>query len=211
MSQWGRGLLAIVPILTGAVILTQSAAAVEEPPFAVIESSGPFELRRYAAVIVAETTIDGEFEDVGNEGFRRLAAFINGNNRRKQSIPMTAPVQQASQSEKIAMTAPVGQEKSGGSWRITFVMPQKYTLDTLPAPIDPSVTLRAEPGRTMAAVRYSGTWSRRGFEQNRARLLQWVDEREFKQVGEAVWARYNPPFVPWFLRRNEVLIPVEVD
>jgi effector-binding domain-containing protein len=187
----------------------KSAVAIEEVPYTVIEQSGAFELRQYSPHIVAETMVEGAFDQVGSEGFRRLADYINGENRSKQSIAMTAPVNQEAQPEKIAMTATVGQEKSGDRWRITFVMPAKYTLGTLPEPVDSRIEIKQEPGRLMAAVRYSGTWSRKRYEENKARLLAWIEERGFKQTAEPVWARYNPPFMPWFLRRNEILIPVD--
>jgi effector-binding domain-containing protein len=195
--------------LTFITVGEKSAVAIEEVPYAVIEQNGAFELRQYPPHIVAETTVEGAFDQVGNEGFRRLADYINGENRSKQSIAMTAPVNQEAQAEKIAMTAPVGQEKSGDRWRITFVMPAKYALDTLPKPIDSRIEIKQEPARLMAAVRYSGIWSRKRYEENEARLLAWIEERGFKQTAESVWARYNPPFMPWFLRRNEVLIPVD--
>ena len=188
-----------------------SAVAIEEVPYTVIEQNGAFELRQYSPHIVAETTVEGAFDQVGSEGFRRLADYINGENRTKQSIAMTAPVSQEAQPEKIAMTAPVGQEKSGDRWRITFVMPSKYALDTLPEPVDSRIDIKQEPGRLVAAVRYSGTWSRKRYEENKARLLAWIEERGFKQTAEPVWARYNPTFMPWFLRRNEILIPVDTD
>ena len=188
-----------------------SAVAIEEVPYTVIEQNGAFELRQYSPHIVAETTVEGAFDQVGSEGFRRLADYINGENRTKQSIAMTAPVSQEAQPEKIAMTAPVGQEKSGDRWRITFVMPSKYALDTLPEPVDSRIDIKQEPGRLVAAVLYSGTWSRKRYEENKARLLAWIEERGFKQTAEPVWARYNPPFMPWFLRRNEILIPVDTD
>jgi len=186
-----------------------SAVAIEEASYTVIEQNGAFELRQYSPHIVAETTVEGAFGQVGSEGFRRLADYINGENRTKQSIAMTAPVSQEAQSEKIAMTAPVGQEKSGDRWRITFVMPSTYALDTLPEPIDSRIEIKQEPARLMAAVRYSGTWSLKGYEENKARLLAWIEERGFRQIAEPVWARYNPPFMPWFLRRNEILITVD--
>ena len=197
--------------VTFIIIAENSAVAIEEVSYTVIEQNGAIELRQYSPHIVAETTVEGTFEKVGNEGFRRLADYINGENRTKQSISMTAPVSQEKQSEKIAMTAPVGQEKSGASWRITFVMPAEYSLDTLPEPIDSRIEMKQEHGRLMAAVRYSGTWSRKRYEENKARLLAWIEERGFKQTAEPVWARYNPPFMPWFLRRNEILIPVDTN
>jgi hypothetical protein len=192
-----------------AVLLGKDAQAIEETKFKVIESEGKFELRQYASHIVAETFVEGDFSEVGNEAFRRLAAYINGQNRRKQTIPMTAPVSQEADSVKIPMTAPVNQEKAGEKWRFTFLMPAEYTLETLPEPLDSRVELKRVPERLMAALKYSGTWSRSRYEERKEQLMEWIARRGLKQIGESVFARYNPPFLPWFLRRNEVLIPIE--
>lgn len=189
--------------------------ALEQPKYAIIEKNGDFELRQYEPHIVAETLVEGDFNDVGNEGFRRLAGYIFGNNRKKETISMTAPVSQETApvsrkiSEKIAMTAPVSQESKDGMWRITFLMPSEYTLETLPEPLNPSVVLQEVPGALMAALTYSGTWSQERYEKKKARLNSLLQQRGLHPVGEPVFARYNPPFTPWFLRRNEVLIPVE--
>jgi len=184
------------------------AVAVEEVKYRVLESSGDFELRQYESSLGAETTVEGDFHEVGNEGFRRLFDYISGKNRKKQSIPMTAPVSQEASSEKIPMTAPVNQEKVGGAWRITFLMPSAFTMETLPEPLDSRVKLVKIPGRLMAALSYSGTWSRERYEEKEQRLKELIRQRGLKIEGEPVFARYNPPFMPWFLRRNEVLIPV---
>lgn len=189
--------------------LAISTMALEKAPYEVVKKEENFELRQYAPHIVAETTVSGNFESVGNEGFRRLAAYINGNNRAKKSIPMTAPVNQEARSEKIEMTAPVNQENIGGKWRITFLMPSRYSLESLPEPLDNRIGFKQEPGRLIAAIRYSGTWSKQRYEENEARLLELIRQRKLKPVGEPVWARYDPPFMPWFLRRNEVLVVVE--
>jgi hypothetical protein len=193
----------------GTVLLGRDAQAIEETKFKVIESEGKFELRQYASHIVAETFVEGDFNEVGDEAFRRLAGYINGQNRRKQTIPMTAPVSQEADSVKISMTAPVSQERSGEKWRITFLMPAEYTLETLPEPLDSRVELRKVPERLMAALKYSGTWSRSRYEERKEQLMEWIEKCGLKQIGEPIFARYNPPFLPWFLRRNEVLIPVE--
>ena len=184
------------------------AVAIEEVKYRVLESSGDFELRQYESSLGAETTVEGDFHEVGNEGFRRLFDYISGKNRKKQSIPMTAPVSQEASSEKIPMTAPVNQEKVGGAWRITFLMPSAFTMETLPEPLDSRVKLVKIPGRLMAALNYSGTWSRERYEEKEKRLKELIRQRGLKIEGEPVFARYNPPFMPWFLRRNEVLIPV---
>ena len=184
------------------------AVATEEVKYRVLESSGDFALRQYESSLGAETTVEGDFHEVGNEGFRRLFDYISGKNRKKQSIPMTAPVSQEPSSEKIPMTAPVNQEKVGEAWRITFLMPSAFTMETLPEPLDSRVKLVKIPGRLMAALSYSGTWSRERYEEKENRLKELIRQRGLKIEGEPVFARYNPPFMPWFLRRNEVLIPV---
>ena len=191
------------------LVFAVETMAIEKTKYQVVESDENFELRQYAPHIVAETFVAGDFEEVGNMGFRRLYDYINGKNIKNQNIAMTAPVTQEAESEKIAMTAPVTQEKSQGQWRITFLMPAEYTLETLPRPLDGLVQLKEEPGYLMAAIRYSGTWSQKRFEKNKALLQAAIDRRGLKPLGQPVWARYDPPFMPWFLRRNEVLIRVQ--
>jgi hypothetical protein len=183
--------------------------AIEEAPYTTVEQRGDFELRQYQPYVVAETIVEGSFEEVGNEAFRRLFGYISGANRSAQSIAMTAPVEQAAASEKIAMTAPVTQEKSGDRWRVAFVLPSSYTLATAPQPTDARVTLALVPERLVASVRYSGTWSRGRYEENLQALERFIVEQGLTPTGEPVFARYNPPLMPWFLRRNEVLIPVQ--
>jgi hypothetical protein len=205
-------LVAAIPFFCfclASVLFVRDAQAIEETKYEVIESEGEFELRQYPAHVVAETLVEGDFSEVGNAAFRRLAGYINGQNRRKQTIPMTAPVSQEADSVKIPMTAPVNQERSGEKWRITFLMPAQYTLETLPEPLDSKVELRKVPERLMAALKYSGTWSKSRYEEKTEQLIEWIARRGLKQAGERVFARYNPPFMPWFLRRNEVLIPVD--
>ena len=203
------GLAGFALLTVSSVLVAKSAMAIEKAKYTVLEKDDSFEIRQYEAQIVAETFVEGDLEEVGNEGFRRLYAYISGENTKKQSISMTAPVGQQAGSEKIAMTAPVSQEKKDNRWRITFLMPAEYTLKMLPEPIDERVKLAEEPGRLMAAVKYSGTWSEEGYEKNKALLEEYLRMRGLANAGAAVWARYDPPFMPWFLRRNEVLIPVE--
>jgi hypothetical protein len=193
----------------GSILFGRDAQAIEETKFKVIESEGKFELRQYSAHIVAETFVEGDFSKAGNEAFNRLAGYINGQNRRKQTIPMTAPVSQEADSVKIPMTAPVNQERVGEKWRFTFLMPAEYTLETLPEPLDSRVELRKVQERLIVALKYSGSWSKSRYEEKKKQLMEWIEKRRLKQIGEPVFARYNPPFMPWFLRRNEVLIPVD--
>jgi len=189
--------------------LSGDVAAVEKVPYRVLEKEGTFELREYAPYIVAETTVEGDFETAGNEGFRRLFKYISGENQTKQSISMTAPVAQERTSEKIPMTAPVNLQQVGSRWRVTFAMPATYTIDTLPGPNDARIVLREIPAQRVAALRYSGTWSRVRYEEHRELLVRMVTQKKLHPAGDYTFARYNPPFMPWFLRRNEVLVPVQ--
>jgi hypothetical protein len=203
------GLAGVALLGVSSLLVAKSAMAIEKAKYTVVEKEDDFEIRQYEPRIVAETYVEGDLEEVGDEGFRRLYGYISGDNQKKQSISMTAPVGQEAKSEKIAMTAPVGQEQKDNRWRITFLMPAEYTLETLPVPTDSRVKLVQDSGRLMAAIRYSGTWSEAGYEENEALLEEFIEKRALIKAGEPVWARYDPPFMPWFLRRNEVLIPIE--
>jgi hypothetical protein len=203
-----RLIIALI-FFSGLFYIVRGAMATEEAKYSVLEKQNNFELRQYEPQIVAETFVEGDFKEVGNEGFRRLFGYISGNNRKKQSISMTAPVSQEADYEKIAMTAPVNQVRMNGKWRITFLMPPTDTMDTLPEPQDTRVNLKEVPGRLMAAYRYSGTWDKTRYEEMKDQLMSLIQEQGLRPVGEPIFARYNPPFMPWFLRRNEVLVQVE--
>ena len=118
------------------LFFTGSAMAIEEPKYTVIEKSGEFELRAYSAKIVAETLVPGSMDKASSAGFRLIADYIFGNNTTRtgdnEKISMTAPVTMEPSSEKISMTAPVSMEQTGGQWRVHFVMPGRYTLETFP-------------------------------------------------------------------------------
>jgi len=191
-----------------ALLLAGNAMAVEEAEYTVLREEDPFELRKYESHILAETTVDGNFEDAGNEAFGRLFKYISGNNKQQQKVAMTSPVGQEPSSQKIEMTSPVGQQKQDGKWSVSFMMPASFTLETTPEPKDPNVFIRQVPARHIASVRYSGFWSEKGYRRNLEKLRDWISKTGLRVVGEPIWARYNPPFMPWFLRRNEILVPV---
>lgn len=196
-------------VLIGTAVLGVNALALEEPAYTVLQRQDNFELRKYPSFLAAETYVQGTFSEVGNEGFRRLADYIGGENRQKSDIAMTTPVSQAAASEKIAMTAPVSQQPAQNRWRITFMMPSNYTLETLPIPLDERIQITEEPPKIVAAIRYSGTWSEKRYKAHEAKLMDWIAANGWQPVDSAIWARYNPPFIPWFFRRNEILVPVE--
>ena len=193
-----------------ALLANTTAMAIEEPRHQVIDKDGAFELRDYAPCLVAETQVDAGFEDAGNVAFRRLFRYISGDNTGQQKIAMTAPVTQSrgEAGEKVAMTAPVTQTASEDGYVVAFVVPAKYTLDTVPQPKDPSVRIRQVPAQRVAVWRYSGRWTAANYRENEQKLRTELAARSLEATGEPVLARYNPPFIPSFLRRNEVLIPV---
>jgi effector-binding domain-containing protein len=201
----------ILIILATAVIIigAMDAMAIEEAKYKVVKKDNEFEIRDYTPHILAETIVEGDFEEAGNKAFNRLFRYISGVNRSRDKVKMTIPVAQEPIGEKIEMTAPVGQQRFQERWAVSFMMPASYTLETLPEPEDPKVTLRQVPARRIAAVRYSGFWNEKSYLRYKLELESWIRERGLTVVGDPIWARYNPPFTPWFLRRNEILIPVD--
>ena len=184
----------------------------ERPLFEVVQKSGDREVRKYSSYVVAKTTVEGDYEEAQNEGFRRLAKFIFGDNTAEDSIAMTAPVTQTSNQDgdKIAMTAPVLQSGSEAGWTVSFMMPAKYSLESIPKPRDQRIILEKVPEQYLAAIIYS--WGR-GFERNQEKgkeLLEWLQtETKYAPVGPLISAGYDPPWTLTFLRLNEMLVVVE--
>jgi hypothetical protein len=190
-----------------AVLASPTAMAIEEPRFKVIEKDGSFELREYSPYVVAETRVEAGFDEAGSVAFQRLFRYISGNNVAQQKIAMTAPVTQA-RGEKIAMTAPVAQVADGNAYVVAFTLPSTYTLATAPRPLDPTVQVRAVAAQLVACWRYTGRWTPDNYREHEALLRKRIKAGGLAARGEPVLARYNPPFMPWFMRRNEVWIPV---
>ena len=183
--------------------------AAEEPAFNVAIHEGDFEVRDYPALIVAEVSVSGSRDEASNAGFRLLAAYIFGGNTRRQTVAMTAPVvQERATSENIAMTAPVTQAGADGAWVVRFTMPSKYTLETLPAPNDARVRLVPVPAQRYAVVRFSGVARPDEVERRTGALNIFMERQQLRAAGPPSLARYDPPWPLWFMRRNEVWIPV---
>ncbi len=195
-------------------------ARTEEPAFESIKKDGDFEVRQYRGFIVAETLVKGGIDEAGSEAFRAIAGYIFGGNisasaKASEKIAMTAPVtMEKTTSEKIAMTAPVLMEKSmeknaDEMYRVHFVMPSQYTMATLPKPINPKVTLREVAAQKMAVIRFSGFSTDEKVRVKTEELRTWMQQQQLKAVGNPQFARYDPPMMPAFLRRSEVMIAVE--
>jgi len=191
-----------------------NAMAIEEPQYEVLASTDDYEVRRYDSYIIAETDVEGTYKTAGNKAFRILAGYIFGDNQASEKMAMTAPVESrpADDGVKMNMTAPVtsapGNDETG-SYTYSFVMENKYSLETLPVPNDPRVRLRVLPERTVAVHRYSGTWSEDNYLKHERLLLDALADDGISTRGVPMSARYNAPFTPWFMRRNEVMIEVD--
>lgn len=201
--------LAALLLLTTLFGVVAPVSAYEEPKYTVEHSYEGFELRRYAPLLVVETTARGDFDAARNEAFMRLFRYISGANRARAEIAMTAPVTSAKQSEKIAMTIPVtSAATAGGDMAMQFVVPSRYSAATVPQPTDPAVSIREVGARLIAARRYSGRSTRENYDEQLAALLTQLAAARLVAIGEPTFAVYNGPFTPWFLRRNEVQVEV---
>ncbi|NCC26665.1 MAG: heme-binding protein [Gammaproteobacteria bacterium] len=206
------GTVAVLGIVAMAVFVFV-VQNVETPEYVAVESDGAFEIRDYPALVVAETTRAGARREALGAGFGPLARYIFAKERAGEKIAMTAPVIQQrpeAPAERIAMTAPVIQSPTGeDAWSVRFIMPSGYSLEALPAPATSEVRLREIPAQRRAAVRFSGSTTDAALAEQEAALRAWMAARGLTAAGPAVYAYYNDPFTPGFLRRNEVLIDVE--
>lgn len=192
--------------LAGAVGYYLYERNTEQPNYRLILKDGPFEVRQYPRMLVAETITTGSRDEALNRGFRKLADYIFAKSRGGEKISMTAPVIQ--DREKISMTAPVLQDQAAeqDGWRTRFVMPASYTRETLPRP-PIGVSIRETPGRRLAVVRFSGRADDSAIAAQESELRRWILAHDLQSDGPAEYAFYNSPFIPSFLRRNEILIP----
>jgi len=191
-----------------------SVRNIEEPAYTVLSSAEGYEIREYDSYIVAETTIQGarDRSDAATKGFPIIAGYIFGDNIAKDKIAMTAPVNtEESDSEKIAMTVPVNTEESDGDgeYKISFVMPSKYTFDTLPRPNDSRVLIREVPSRKLAVRTFTWSASESSVKKNEALLMSALERDGVEAFGEINVARYNPPWTIPFMLRNEIQIQVK--
>jgi hypothetical protein len=198
-------LLFLLFALTG-----NAAMAIEEPAYEVLLETKHYEVRRYQPYIVAEVDVDDDFKRAGNSAFRVLAGYIFGDNEPQQKMEMTAPVE-SSRGVRMNMTAPVTSQAANGDGPYTyaFVMERRYTMDTLPKPDNPDIRIVQRPQRVMAVHRYSGGWSEERYQEHEKILLEALAVDRVDITGSPVFARYNAPYTPWFLRRNEIMVEID--
>lgn len=198
---------ALGKILFATLLITTFAMpshATPEPEYQVVQSLADFEVRQYAAYTVAETVVAGPADKAGSQAFPILAGYIFGKNKGERKFEMTAPVTQAVVPTKLQMTAPVTQTTAPGGFLVQFVLPKGVTVANAPEPLDARVQLREIPAAQVAVIRYSGLWSQSNDNEQLAKLQAAMRAANLRWTGEAVYSRYNAPFTPWFLRRNEI-------
>lgn len=180
----------------------------ETVSYEITGKTGTIEFRRYPDLILASVTDPGD-----DSGFGLLFQYITGNNRARGKLPMITPVLTGEPipmtspvitSRQIPMTAPVVSD--GRS--LSFVMPAGKTRDELPEPVDPGVQITTLPSREMAVLRFSGYARKEDVDQATSRLLEGLKETGITTRGRVVVMRYNAPWTPGFLRRNEVGIEI---
>ena len=196
-------------------LLPVTAMATEEPKYEVVSNDGDFEVRQYASMVIAETFVAGSQDEASSRGFKAIAGYIFGDNKRAgqnaEKIAMTAPVsiEKQNASQKIDMTAPVIVEKQDERWRVHFVMPSQYKLADLPKPNNSAVALREIPGRKVAVARFTGFVGEDKVAAKTAALRDWLSARGMAGVAATQLARYDPPWTLPFMRRNEILIELK--
>ena len=202
---------ALLGLIFASLLIANRAMATEQPSYTASQQSGPIEVRQYGSMVAAEVSVAGDRETASSAGFRALAGYIFGGNSGKKSIAMTAPVVQAQaqgKGQSIAMTAPVMQTGDGKEWTVRFIMPKAMTLQNLPTPNNPQVKLVPLKPASFAAIRFSGS-AREADIQRQTKLLQdYMAARSMKAAGPASLARYDPPWTPSMMRRNEIMIPI---
>jgi hypothetical protein len=193
-------LFAFALLLPGGALL-----AAEQPDYTVRTQTDDYEVRHYPALIAATLDVDGAFDEIGSKGFRVLADYIFGNNRIRGITTQQADVP----NQKIAMTAPVNMQPhtpGASRYRYRFFMPREWNLETLPIPNDARIQLEEVASRTIAVRRYSGNWDQDRYREQERALLDALNRDGKTTLGEPIFAKYNAPFVPSFLRRNEVWV-----
>ncbi len=185
------------------------SSRVEQASYEVTKRSDGYEVRKYPAHVVAQTSVRGSYQEALNEGFRIVAGYIFGGNVKQQNIAMTAPVtEQRVESEKVAMTAPVLATMEGESHVISFGMPRNKTLATLPTPTDDRVKIVEIPEKMFAVRQFSWSRSDTRIAMMKKKLLADMTRDNLRVIGSPVYAGYNAPWTPPWLARHEVMVEI---
>ncbi|MEN0087344.1 MAG: heme-binding protein [Pseudomonadota bacterium] len=207
-----RRIGASLTVAAGVVAASVSGATadtIESPAYTLVLQDGPYEVRRYQPYIVAETSVNAEDgRTASSKAFMTLAGYIFGANTASDKIAMTSPVTSAA-SQKIDMTSPVTSQGDGrGDYTVRFSMPSKWTMDTLPTPLNDAVKLREVEGYVVAVLRYVGERPQAERDKVAAELTKWVKDQGWSAEAGPIWAGYDGPSVASEKRRYEVQLPI---
>lgn len=194
------------------MFLCGHAFAFESAEYERLEKDGSVEVRSYSPMWLAETQVDGlSFDLSGDEGFKFAGNYMFGANRPAGTSPGAASAQvnpEDRPGKKLGITSPVMMEPVGGGYRVSFLIPAKFTEENLPVPTHSKVSFRKVLARRIVAIKYSGDWSEANFRSKEAELRNWIQKKGVHVREPAIFARYDPPFWPKFMRRNEVWFEV---
>lgn len=194
---------------TGFLLGRNALAQYKEPEYTVKKQEGKIEVRQYPSVLAAEVITTGAHSD--NQAFRILAGYIFGKNKAQRKLAMTVPVTELAEPEKIAMTTPVTSLATETGMKMRFYMPSKYSLESLPEPLDQRVKFVQLPAVDYAVIKFSGLATRSNFARHESKLRTYLRSNNLNPLGDAVKAFYNPSWTVPFLRRNEVWLPVQIN
>ena len=187
----------------GAAMIGPIMSNVEVPAYKILKKEQNIEIRQYPPLIVAEVKTAGSRQASISDGFRILADFIFGNNEGEKRLSINGPITQQ-EGIKIAMTAPVQQEKTDAEWAISFIMPSKFSIDTIPNPINDRIKIIQIPSKRYAVVTFSGRSTEENLTTHTNELEKYINGSNYSKAGNAKYAFYNPPWTLPFLRRNEI-------
>jgi hypothetical protein len=203
LPRWPASIGALLAVLSLSTV-PMPVHATEEPSYQVVREFSGIEVREYAAYTVAEVVVAGPAGEAGGQAFPVLAGYIFGKNKGERKFDMTAPVTQTAAPVKMEMTAPVTQSVQAGGFLVQFVLPKGVTVANAPEPLDSRVQLRDVSPHQVAVLRYSGFWSEANDNEQLLKLQSALKAANLVWTGDPVFSKYDPPFKPWFLRRNEV-------
>ena len=170
----------------------------ENPKYTILERNNYFQIRKYNEMTIAKIITVGERYDGLRKGFIPLARYIGGKERNGPKISMTAPVMQ--------------QKKENNNWEISFYMPSKFDINQLPISNNNQIKIASTPSKIMAVIAFSGVAKTELLENNLSKLIKWIEEINYKIISgsEPIYSYYNDPSTPGFLRKNEIMIPVQI-
>ena len=196
-------ILLLSVLALGAAMIGPIMSNVEVPAYKILKKEQNIEIRQYPPLIIAEVKTAGSRQASISDGFRILADFIFGNNEGEKRLSINGPITQQ-EGIKIAMTAPVQQEKTDAEWAISFIMPSKFSIDTIPNPINDRIKIIQIPSKRYAVVTFSGRSTEENLTTHTNELEKYIYGSNYSKAGNAKYAFYNPPWTLPFLRRNEI-------